>query len=246
MDAWNRDALPEGATSRCTSAAWAPWVKAGRPTTAFCAGCGRQKAQDDLANSAEALRYSTTKRASRRVSATRGSVSVHDFVDRWRHSVLTVHGFDQWPNSERRIRNYISPRPLVPGRTGFLWTQLLQALAGFPMRSPTRTPRGVLQPRSQARNILVGEFGEVVIIDWGMAARSQPTARSQRQPWLARRTTCRPSRRMDSPTRAATSSASARFSSRSHRPLPARLDRWRTSPNWPALVRQAEFPPRAN
>ena len=181
-------------------------------------------------------RASCARRASRASSSTPSIVPVYDLgVDADGAPFFTM----------KRLRGLTlerDPRRAADGRaatrrSSYPRRKLLAAFSGVCLAVDFAHSRGVLHRDLKPANVMLGDFGEVYVLDWGLA-KLERAARSRRRARMggrststdetitaagrssARRATWRPSRRaasIASSTRAATSTRSAPSSSSSSR-----------------------------
>ena len=126
----------------------------------------------DLKNNAEALRYFDHEA---RITASLGHpgiISVHDYSQPDDPSPYYVMELINSQTLSERIRDYHQPTiARTQAEERLLWNQILQILLSITNAVSCAHAGGVLHRDLKPGNVLVGEFGEVVIIDWGMAAR---------------------------------------------------------------------------
>jgi serine/threonine protein kinase len=105
-------------------------------------------------------------------------------------------------------------------KTGIDTARLLEVFARVAETLAYAHAHGVIHGDLKPHNVMVGTFGEVQVLDWGLASRRPASARPRRRTraWSARRRTWRRSRRAATArgsARAPTCSASARSCARS-------------------------------
>lgn len=134
-----------------------------------------KKPRTDLGNRGDALRCFDHEARITAGLGHPGIVSVHDYCQVDDPAPFYVMELINGQTLSDRIRDYHQPTiARTRAEDRILWSQLLHALIGISDAISYAHAWGVLHRDLKPGNILVGEFGEVVIIDWGMAARFPP------------------------------------------------------------------------
>jgi hypothetical protein len=98
-------------------------------------------------------------------------VTVHEYHEADGMPFYVMRLVDGQPFGER-IRNYHQPPPEHdPGEQRLLWSEILRSYLAVCEAVAYAHARGVLHRDLKPGNVVVGECGETVILDWGMATR---------------------------------------------------------------------------
>ncbi len=101
-----------------------------------------------------------------------GIASVHEFQHQEDAAPFYVMRLVTGQNLSERLRAYhLPPMEREPGKQRLLWHRLLQAFVSTCDALSYAHAQGVLHRDLKPGNIVIGDFGETVILDWGAGQR---------------------------------------------------------------------------
>jgi hypothetical protein len=104
-----------------------------------------------------------------------GIVGVHEYRDDGNSRPFYVMRLVNGPTLGERIRDYHElPDDRPPGEQRLLWNRLLHSFVTICDATAYAHAHGVLHRDLKPGNVVVSEFGETVILDWGMGRRLAP------------------------------------------------------------------------